>query len=90
MSKIANSQAAIHIAVTYNWCNIPCFMHCRLMKDVSTREQNNIAADLLSNMIEWSFIKISPTGNNLKSYDKDLNYKIEMAFRNKLPSVQFS
>lgn len=46
-------------------------------------------ADLMKNMIQWYFIDVTDVGQNLEKYTPHINLKIEKAFQDQKPNIQF-
>ena len=46
-------------------------------------------AEMMKNMVQWYFIEITEIGQNLEKYTPHLNLKIEKAFKDQTPNIQF-
>ena len=62
----------------------------RILREAVSVEQERKTAELMSNLTQWSYIDNDETGQTIKPYDKDLNYKIEKAYIDKAPNVTFT
>jgi hypothetical protein len=60
------------------------------MRDAATLEQERNSAALLVSLLQWFYIEITETGQDLIKYEKDLNYKIETAYQSQAPNVKFT
>ncbi|XP_060585886.1 protein mono-ADP-ribosyltransferase PARP14-like isoform X2 [Ruditapes philippinarum] len=87
--KVESSKGIIQISgISANVSKAADNIH-RILRHAVTVEQERKTADLMINLVQWSYIENEDTGQTLKPYDKELNYKIESAYLSKADCVKF-
>ncbi|XP_060593079.1 protein mono-ADP-ribosyltransferase PARP14-like isoform X3 [Ruditapes philippinarum] len=87
--KVKSSKGIIQIAgISANVSKAADNIH-RILRHAVTVEQERKTAELMINLVQWSYIENEDIGQTLKPYDKELNYKIESAYLSKAGCVKF-
>ena len=62
----------------------------RLIREVEKIKYQQTIADIQKDVVQWFYIEITATGQELAEYDKQTNSIIEAAFQDQLPNVRFT